>query len=69
MAAEVVTQKRASATKVGDAITCLVTAGMMLLEAREGCKADVQELITALRDDVTRLVGDAETVRSVIQGV
>lgn len=53
---------------VRNAILALNTAGLYLVRGREWYPVDAQELATALRDDITTMVGDAEALLSVIQG-
>ena len=53
---------------VRNAVIALNTAGVCLVRGREWYPPDAQELATALRDDITTMVGDAEALLAVIQG-
>lgn len=60
--------KQAALNRVGGAISQLAGAGALLLMAREGAPPEAQELIDALRDDITTMLGDVEALRDVIKG-
>lgn len=53
---------------VNNTLVALNTAGFSLLAGRDYYPADAQELATALRDDITTMVGDIEALRAVILG-
>lgn len=65
---EAQTKRLEAATHVRSAIIALASAGVCLLAGREGYPPEAQELATALRDDITRMVGDVETLLSVVSG-
>lgn len=50
------------------AIVGLTMAGAALVRGREATPAAGQELIDALRDDITGMVGDIEALQDVIHG-
>jgi len=60
-------RKRVAETAVRNAIIALNTAGACLLAGRELYPTDAQELASALRDDITTMVGDAEALVAVIR--
>jgi hypothetical protein len=53
---------------VRNAILALNSAGMYLVRGRDWYPEGAQELATALRDDITTMVGDAEALLAVTQG-
>lgn len=61
-------QRRRASTYVSQAIVQLASSGASLLAARDDSPPEAQELITALRDDITTMLGDVEALQSVIQG-
>jgi hypothetical protein len=66
-AAEDVARQKAMAS-VTHTIVALATAGAALLKGRESYPPQAQELVTALREDITRIIGDVEALRDVVQG-
>jgi len=52
---------------VRNAIIALNSAGMALVRGRDWYPDSAQELATALRDDITTMVGDAEALQVVIR--
>lgn len=49
------------------AIVALASAGTHLLKAREDAGPQAQEMITGLRDDIQRMIGDAEALRQIVR--
>jgi hypothetical protein len=63
-----VAMRQEQVRRCGNAMTALVAAGNELLAARaDGMAGDEQELITALRDDISDLIANVEALRAVIQ--
>lgn len=50
------------------AITSLVGAATHVLKMREHCPPESQELITAIREDIGRMISHVETLRDVASG-
>lgn len=69
MSVELAAQRRARARwRIDGAITALAGAGTSLILAREDVTEDGQALLDALRDDITKVLGDAQALRAVVMG-
>lgn len=66
--AEARRRRAAADNAVRQTIIALNAAGAALLAGREHYPEAAQELATALRDDITTMVGDVEALLSVIHG-
>lgn len=66
---ELAAQRRARARwRIDSALTALASAGTLLLLAREDISEDGQPLLDALRDDTAKMIGDVQTLRTVVMG-
>lgn len=66
---ELAAQRRARARwRIDGALNCLVSAGTLLIVAREDISDEGQPLVDAIREDVTKLMGDIQALRAVVMG-
>lgn len=49
---------------VDQAVLALNTSATLLVCARGGVPAEYQEMITAVRDDITRMIGDIGAIKA-----
>jgi hypothetical protein len=53
--------------KLGQVSVCLASAGALLVAARDHAGPDASALITAVRDDITEMLKDLDTIRAVMR--